>query len=247
MSAAGSVLVIGGASDIGRAIARVYAEAGRPVVLAARNASRLQTDATDIQLRGGVPVTLLDLDILDSSTFPAFLDAVGDLPGTVISVVGLLGDQAQSSIDPAIAETVMRTNYIGPALLLGEIANRMERRGSGTIIGISSVAGDRGRASNYIYGSAKAGFTAFLSGLRNRLATKGVHVVTIKPGFVDTQMTKGMKLPPLLTASPLEVANAVAASEQRRRDIVYVRPIWRVVMGVIGAVPEKIFKTRMKS
>src|ERR1700709_2942426 len=100
----------------------------------------------------------------------------------------------------------MRTNYEGPALILGMFAERFLKRGAGSIIGISSVAGDRGRGSNYIYGSAKAGFSAFLSGLRNRLASKGVHVITVKPGFVDTKMTEGMNLPSLLTAQPEEVA-----------------------------------------
>ncbi len=119
----------------------------------------------------------------------------------------------------------MRANYVGPALFLGEVANRMERRGSGTIIGVSSVAGERGRATNYVYGSAKAGFTAFLSGLRSRLTKTGVHVVTVKPGFVATRMTEGMKLPPLLTAQPEEVAVAVLRSELRRSDIIYVRRI----------------------
>jgi short-subunit dehydrogenase len=136
----------------------------------------------------------------------------------------------------------MRTNYLDLALLLDRIAARMETDDGGTIIGISSVAGDRGRASNYIYGSAKAGFTAYLSGLRNRMAKRGVHVVTIKPGFVDTQMTAGMKLPPLLTAKPEEVARAILRAEIRRRDVVYVRPIWRLVMAIIKAIPEMGFK-----
>jgi NAD(P)-dependent dehydrogenase (short-subunit alcohol dehydrogenase family) len=110
-------------------------------------------------------------------------------------------------------------------------------------VGVSSVAGDRGRGSNYIYGAAKAGFTAFLSGLRNRLAPAGIRVVTVKPGFVRTRMTAGMKLPPLLTAEPQEVGNAIfAAAEKRGRDVIYVRPIWRVVMTVIGLIPERIFK-----
>ena len=167
------------------------------------------------------------------------------LPGTVICVVGLLGRQADAAGDPAQAELIMRTNYLAPALFLGEIANRMERRGSGTIIGISSVAGDRGRATNYLYGSAKAGFTAFLSGLRNRLAASGVHVVTVKPGFVNTRMTQGMKLPPLLTAEPDEVGRAVLSADERRRDIVYVRPVWLPIMAIICLLPERVFK-RMK-
>ena len=104
---------------------------------------------------------------------------------------------------------MIKTNYVGLVSVLGKFANRMEQRGSGTIIGVSSVAGDRGRATNYIYGSAKAGFTAFLSGLRNRLFKAGVMVITIKPGFIRTRMTEGMDLPAILTAGPDEIARAI--------------------------------------
>jgi len=116
----------------------------------------------------------------------------------------------------------------------------MAARGTGTIVGISSVAGDRGRATNYVYGSAKAGFTAFLSGLRNRLATRGVHVLTVKPGFVRTKMTEGMKLPPALTAEPQEVARRIyRAAEVKKADAIYVRPVWRLVMTIICAFPKR--------
>jgi NAD(P)-dependent dehydrogenase (short-subunit alcohol dehydrogenase family) len=139
---------------------------------------------------------------------------------------------------------VMRTNFEGPALLLGLLAEKFEARGSGAIVGVSSVAGDRGRGSNYVYGAAKAGLTAFLSGLRNRLSQTGVRVVTVKPGFVRTRMTAGMKLPPLLTAEPQEVGEAIfkAAEGSRARDVIYVRPIWRLVMLVIKSIPEPVFK-----
>src|SRR5207249_3703592 len=110
--------------------------------------------------------------------------------------------------------------------VLSEFANRMEKRGSGTIIGVSSVAGDRGRATNYIYGSAKAGFTAFLSGLRNRLFSKNVRVITVKPGFVRTKMTEGLDLPAVLTASPEELARAIRRAHVRNRLAVYHRPVW---------------------
>jgi short-subunit dehydrogenase len=235
-------LIVGAASDLGRAISIAYAAAGRPLVLAARRPERLERDAEDLRIRHRVPVQVAEFDILDTASHAAFLEGLAELPGTVVSVVGLLGEQPISSADPKAAETVMRTNYLAPALFLGEVANRMERRGSGTIIGISSVAGDRGRASNYIYGSAKAGFTAFLSGLRNRLAATGVHVVTVKPGFVDTKMTEGMKLPPLLTAQPDEVGQAVLAAERKRRNAIYVRPVWSPVMTVIQLIPERVFK-----
>jgi short-subunit dehydrogenase len=137
---------------------------------------------------------------------------------------------------------VIRSNFEGPAMALAELANRFEARGSGVLVGISSVAGERGRASNYVYGAAKAGFTAYLSGLRNRLAKRGVHVVTVLPGFVATRMTEGMDLPARLTAQPGEVAEAVLRAVERRRDVIYVRPVWRVVMGIIRAMPEPVFK-----
>ncbi len=142
----------------------------------------------------------------------------------------------------AAAELVMRTNYTAPALLMGALAERFARRGEGTLVGVSSVAGDRGRASNYVYGSAKAGFTAFLSGLRNRLAKTGVHAATVKPGFVRTRMTDGLRLPPILTAEADEAAAAAVAAIRRKRDVLYVRPIWRPIMAVIACIPERMFK-----
>lgn len=235
------VLVLGACSDIGRAIARAYAAAGRPLLLAARNVARLDGDQADLTIRHGVPVTIHEFDVLDTGAHERFLDDLGLLPATVVCVVGLLGDQDVMQRDFEAAGLVMRTNYLGPASILGAVANRMEARGSGTIIGISSVAGERGRARNYIYGSAKAGLTAYLSGLRARMAGAGVHVVTVKPGFVETQMTAGMRLPPLLTARPAEVARAVLAAERRRAGTIYVRALWRALMAIIRALPEPLF------
>jgi len=139
---------------------------------------------------------------------------------------------------------VLRSNFEGPASLFTVLANRMAARGSGTLLGISSVAGERGRAANYVYGSAKAGFTAFLSGLRNRLARDktGVHVVTVLPGFVYTQMTQGMDLPAKLTAQPTEVAQAIVNAVEKQRDVIYVRPVWQAVMLAIRNIPEFQFK-----
>jgi len=160
----------------------------------------------------------------------------------VICAVGAMGDQAQSQRDPAAAAQVLRANFEGPALILGLLAERFEAAGRGVIVGISSVAGDRGRASNYVYGAAKAGFTAFLSGLRNRLARGPVRVITVKPGFVATRMTEGLPLNPRLTAQPAEVAEAIRAADLRGRDVIYVRRIWRLVMAIIRALPEFLFK-----
>jgi short-subunit dehydrogenase len=122
------------------------------------------------------------------------------------------------------------------------LANGFEARGSGTLIGISSVAGDRGRATNYAYGAAKAGFTAWLSGLRNRLAKRGVHVMTVLPGFVETRMTAGMDLPAKLTAKPAEVADAIYRGTQSGRNVIYVKPVWALIMAIIRNIPERVFK-----
>lgn len=237
------LLVVGGGSDIGRATARRFAAAGWRVALAGRDLAGLQREADDIATRAGVKATTHAIDVLDAEAFDAFISGLDGLPDAVVSVVGLLGEQSKAETDMAHARLILRSNFEGPALLLGLFAERFRVRGSGVLVGVSSVAGDRGRASNYVYGSAKAGLTAFLSGLRNRLAGAGVLVVTVKPGFVRTRMTAGMKLPGPLTAEPEEVAEAIyRASVTRPRDVIYVRPVWRVVMTIIGLIPEPVFK-----
>ena len=233
------VLIVAATSDIGMALAHAYAAAGCDLILTARHTSALATSVTDLELRHRVKVTTMACDVTDPAPFLAALTAT---PATAVMVAGLLGDQAESAANPEVAARVMATNYTGPAHVLMTLANRMAERGSGTIIGISSVAGDRGRASNFIYGAAKAGFTAFLSGLRGAMAKRGVHVLTVKPGFVATRMTAGMKLNPKLTAQPQAVAAAILAAQRAGRDVIYVKPIWRVIMTVIGAIPEGVFK-----
>ena len=237
-----TALIIGATSDIGRAIARRLARDGCALQLAARHAEDLAEEVQDMRARTAGAVTAHRCDVLDADGGVSLLDALEVLPDVAVCVVGLAGDQQAAQGDGAVAQRVMRTNYVGPALLLAALAERFEQRGRGVLAGVSSVAGDRGRASNYVYGSAKAGFSAFLSGLRNRLAGSGVHVVTVKPGYVRTRMTDGMDLPPRLTAEPDEVAQAVVAAIRRRRDVVYVRRIWRVIMLIVRALPERLFK-----
>lgn len=237
------LLVLGGASDIGRATARRFAEAGWLVAIAGRDPVALQREADDIATRTGVKVVARAIDILESNTFETFVGGLDGLPDGVVCVIGLLGEQAKAEADITHASIVMRSNFEGPALLLGLFAERFRTRGTGVLVGVSSVAGDRGRASNYVYGAAKAGFTAFLSGLRNRFAKTGIRVVTVKPGFVRTKMTAGMKLPGPLTAEPEEVAEAIyRATAVRPRDVIYVKPIWLIVMTIIRSIPEPIFK-----
>lgn len=236
------VLILGAASGMARAIARSFASEGHAIQLAARNVDRLEADRDDLKTRYGVEATLHEFDALDLGSHEAFVAGLPELPAIAVCAVGAMGTQEENAADPKIGATVMRANFEGPASIFAHLANAMEARGSGTLVGISSVAGDRGRASNYVYGSAKAGYTAFLSGLRNRLAKKGVHVVTVLPGFVATAMTEGLDLPARLTAQPEEVGVAVVKAVQKQRDIIYVRPIWRIVMAVIRNIPEPIFK-----
>ena len=238
----GPVLVIGARSDIGKAIAVAFAKAGLPLILAGRGATSLEADAVDIGLRHSVPVRTAECDVLNIDP-KAFFDNLGETPRIVVSVVGFMGDQHLAQVDPAHAKVVMDSNYAGPAILLAEGAERLVATGDeGAIIGVSSVAGDRGRSSNYVYGSAKAGLTAFLSGLRHRLAATKILVMTVKPGFVRTQMTAGMPLPKPLTAEPAEVAAAVVAAVRSRREVVYVRPVWWAIMAIISHLPEFVFK-----
>lgn len=237
-----TALILGARSDIARAVAHELAAAGWSLQLAARDPDRLADDRADLELRHGVTVSLHGFDALAIGTHAQFVANLPVLPDLAVCVVGFMGEQSASEADPDAAARVMRSNYEGPASILAVLANAFEARRSGTLVGMSSVAGQRGRAVNYVYGSAKAGFTAFLSGLRNRLARRGVHVVTVLPGFVVTRMTEDMDLPARLTARPEEVAVAICRAVERGYDVIHVRPIWWLVMLVIRAIPERIFK-----
>lgn len=239
------VLILGARSDIGLAVAHKFASLGWPVQLAARRVETLHAEKSDIELRYAVTVTLHEFDALAIETHEGFVAQLPQLPEIAVSAVGLMGDQAENERDIGAAVRVMRSNFEGPATVLAVLANHFSDRGSGTLVGISSVAGERGRATNYVYGSAKAGLTAFLSGLRNRLARHGVHVVTVLPGFVATRMTEGMDLPARLTAQPAEVAAAIVRAVERKKNVVYVRPVWWLIMSIIRNIPEFLFK-RMK-
>jgi short-subunit dehydrogenase len=237
-----TVLILGARSDIGKAVAHKFAAGGFAVQLAARNAAELAADKKDIELRHQVPVTLHEFDALATETHEAFVTSLPELPRIAVCAVGLMTNQVECEGNMAAAIRVWRSNFEGPASILSVLATHFEKRGSGTLVGISSVAGLRGRATNYVYGSAKAGFTAFLSGLRNRLAARGVHVVTVLPGFVATRMTEGMALPTRLTAQPSEVADAIVEAVARKKNVIYVRKVWRLIMLIIGHIPERIFK-----
>ena len=156
--------------------------------------------------------------------------------------MGYLGNQEKAQVDFEEVQKIIDTNYTGIVSLFNIIANDFEKRRSGFIVGISSVAGDRGRKSNYIYGSAKAGLTAYLSGLRNRLYDAHVHVLTVKPGFVATKMTENMDLPKKLTAQPEKVARDIFNAQQKGKNVLYTKWMWKWVMMVIKMIPEWKFK-----
>ncbi len=236
------VLIIGAKSDIAKATARKYAENGYNLYLAARKSHELEEFANDINIRTQKNVKCVDLDILDYASHEAFLDALEEMPLGVISAVGYLGEQEKAQSDFIETQKIIDTNYTGVVSLINIIANHFEKRKSGFIVGISSVAGDRGRKSNYVYGSAKAALTAYLSGLRNRLHDANVYVLTVKPGFVETKMTEGMDLPKKLTAQPEEVADDIYKAQQKKKSLLYTKWMWRWIMMIIKSIPEFQFK-----
>lgn len=235
------VLILGARSDIGIAVAHKFAALGHPIQLAARNSRSLISAQMDIQVRYNVAVSIHEFDVIETSTHETFVNELPLLPIVVVSAIGLMGIQNEDERNPEAAIIVMRSNYEGPANIISILANRFIDRGDGTIVGISSVAGERGRQKNYIYGSAKAGFTAYLSGLRNRAFKHGVHIVTVIPGFVYTKMTDGMNLPSILTAKPNEVADAILLAVSQKQNVIYVRSIWRAIILIIRNIPELIF------
>lgn len=236
------LLVLGAKSDIGRAIAHKFAKNKFDIILAARDAIGLAGDAGDLEIRYGVKAGTLEFDATDTERHQRLFGDMDPEPFGVVCVVGCLGDQQKAEQDFTETKKIIDANYTGCVSILNIFANSFEKRKTGFIIGISSVAGDRGRQSNYIYGSAKAGFSAYLSGLRNRLSRSGVDVITVKPGFVNTKMTEGMDLPPLLTAQPEEVAADIYNAWKKGKDIIYTKWFWRYLMFIIRNIPERIFK-----
>jgi short-subunit dehydrogenase len=238
-----TVLILGATSDVAVACAHQYAQKGSDLYLAGRDVKKLEVLVNDLRIRySGRKITPVTFDAVAFEAHKTFYDQLNPKPEITICVFGLLGDQQVSASDWAACKRVIDSNYTGAVSILNVVANDYEAKKSGTIVGISSVAGERGRQSNYIYGSAKAGFTAYLSGLRNRLTASGAHVVTVKPGFIYTRMTEGLKLPKPLTAKPEHLAKAIFKSVGKRKNVIYVLPVWRLVMLIIRNIPEGVFK-----
>lgn len=236
--------VFGATSGIVRAVVAELAKRGATLILAGRNLPEVERVAADARLRYGVQTAAVAFDACDTAAhaavFASVVERAGRLDGVLVAF-GTLTDQKQAERDAAAAEAMIASNYTGVVSIVTHAANYFETQGRGVIGVISSVAGDRGRQSNYVYGSAKAGVTVFCQGLRQRLCKKGVRVVTIKPGMVDTPMTYGMKLPPIV-AKPERVARDIVRALERADGDVYTPFFWRFIMLAIRLVPEPVFK-----
>ncbi len=237
-----NILIVGATSDIARATGLHFLEQGWHVALAGRDANALQAMAQDFSVRYGRPCSYHEFDAADALGAEKLWGQFDNSPDAILCAVGQLGDQEKARTDMQLAQSILTTNFTGLIPLLSMAAQTFEQRGHGAIIGISSVAGERGRASNYTYGAAKAGFTAYLSGLRNRLQKSNVQVVTVNPGFVATRMTENMQLPGILTAKPEQVAHDIYMALEKKKNVIYTRWFWRWIMLCIKIIPESVFK-----
>ncbi|UEM23151.1 SDR family NAD(P)-dependent oxidoreductase [Skermanella mucosa] len=241
-------LVLGASSSIARAFALEAAAQGSNVILAGRDRADLDRGAADVRIRHDVAVEVVDFDAEVVDTHDVFVKDVTGLsagfgtgPLNVFLAFGLMPDQSAIDADPDKAQSTIMATYAGAVSVLHRLAPILEAQGKGHIVALGSVAGDRGRIKNYVYGSAKAGLHAYLQGLRNRLFRSGVTVTTVKPGFIDTTMTWGM--PGLfLVASPQDCARACLRYAAKGAEVRYFPAFWWIIMTIIRSIPEPIFK-----
>jgi short-subunit dehydrogenase len=238
-------VIVGASSAIARAFARRVARDGAAVLLAGRDFDDLSACCADLRIRGAADCTVLSFDAADDAGHAAFvatlLDRAGDRRLNLFYAAGSMADQDTVASDFDLAKTQVAINYLAVVSLTTRLEARFRAQRGGAVVVLGSVAGDRGRRKNYLYGSAKAGLAAYLQGWRSRMLGDGVHVVTVKPGFVDTAMTWG--LPGMfLVAPPEAVADAALTAVRKKRDVIYTPFFWRPIMSVIRAIPEPIFK-----
>lgn len=239
-AAANKIVVLGALSAIAEAAARLYAEEGAALALAGRDQGRLEALAADLEVRGAAAVHCHALDLAAADDPAAALARMeSDLGGVdeVLLFYGVLGDQRRAERDFAEAARIMHTNYVSAALWCLAAANLLEQQRRGALVVVGSVAGDRGRQSNYLYGSAKAGLAALVEGLAHRLHASGAKAVLVKPGFVVTPMTAGMKRSGPLWASPQRIAAIVRDAARGATPVVYAPWFWRWIMAAVRATP----------
>lgn len=240
----GTLLVLGGGSEIGLATASALVGRGtRRVVLAARDPERLEPAIERLRDRGAASCEARAFDADATDDHESFVDELFDEGDVDVALLafGILGDQGAAEKDPSAAVAVARTNYVGAVSVLTCLAGRMDEQGHGTIVVLSSVAGERGRRSNYVYGSSKAGLDVFGQGLGDRLRERGVRVVIVRPGFVASAMTRGLRPPPLST-TPEAVARSIVRALEGSADVVWVPPALRYVMSGLRHLPRAAFR-----
>ncbi|MCW8899602.1 MAG: SDR family oxidoreductase [Gammaproteobacteria bacterium] len=239
-----NILILGATSAIAKHTTRLFAADEHNLYLVARNKNKLSSMKQDMLVRGAKEVNYESIDLADEKQHEELIKRATEVMGsidTVLIAYGTLGKQKKSEKNYANTLKELQINCLSVISILTIIANQFEQQGSGSIAVISSPSGDRGRQSNYIYGTAKGALTIFLQGLRNRLAKSKVHVLTIKPGFVDTPMTKDFKKG-LLWVSPEVISKGIYKAINKKREVAYLPFFWRYIMLIIKAIPEKIFK-----
>lgn len=235
-------IILGATSAMARAFIRLNAEKGASFVLCGRDVADMEITAADAIARGSETAEVMAIDVRDPLTFGPVIERAKSITGTINCAVfvGTMPEQDEIDADPSLIDGTITDSFTGPARFLTLLAPILEQREQGQIVGVSSVAGDRGRLGNYVYGAAKAGFTTYLSGLRNRLGRSGVHVMTVKPGPVDTSMTWGKQMPAMTT--PEAVARDIDRGLRKGRNVIYTALIWWPIMTVIKLIPEPVFK-----
>ncbi|MBL8309701.1 MAG: SDR family oxidoreductase [Burkholderiales bacterium] len=240
LTAPRDVVVVGATSAVAQAAIRHWAHQRARLVLVGRNRDALERVAADARLRGAASVDTQVGDLADT----AFIETVCAIASPTIALIahGSLSDSARSEASAQYLEYELTLNFVSAAQWVQQLALACERAGGGTVVAISSVAGDRGRGSNHVYGAAKAGLSAFCSGLRARMATRGVHIMTVLPGFIDSPMTAHIANKGALWTTPETIAQGIIRAITRQRDVVYLPGFWRLIMLIIKHVPERIFK-----
>jgi short-subunit dehydrogenase len=237
------VLILGAGSGIAQATGRLYAEEGAILGLAGRNLGRLASIADDLRVRGATQIETFDVDFTTAavpSTLAAMVDKLGGLDHVILTY-GVLGEQALAERDLTMAQAIIDVNFRSAAAWSLAVADMLERQGRGSLVVLGSVAGDRGRRSNYIYGAAKAGLAVLVEGISQRFRGTGPRAVIVKPGPTDTAMTAGMTKGGPLWATPEAVAAVVRRAADSGGPVVYAPARWRLIMAIIRMIPAPIF------
>lgn len=239
---ASNVLILGANSDIATATAKKFAEEGFNLQLASRDVEELEKTAANLSIRYHIDASTHYFDATDYSSHKIFFAGLAPKPDGVVVAFGTMVDQQVAQSNFGYAKNMIETNYLGVVSILEVIASDFEDRKHGFITGISSVAGERGRKSNYIYGSSKSGLTTYLQGLSHRLSHSNILVQIVKPGFVNTKMTAHLDLPNILTAEPKDVGEQIYKGIKKRKGTIYVKSIWGYIMLVVRNIPAFLFE-----